>query len=1422
MPSNLKQVDTHTFTDGIITTIARELLPPTAATYILNCNIHSQGEGNVGIITNVKGNTEIAFALPSGFNRCMGVANDEENNKFYFMVYNDNGNDSIFQYDALTKTVINILHDKEDTGGIQILRFSPEYLILHADVIKGRLYWVDGKENARKTNISKLIDKSATGYGTVLESYINAYKQTDPFAPTAIYFSDTTKKFNRLYGALYKFAVRFLYDDGEVSNWSDFSAVPLPAYEPFTGVNAIPTDNNALQISFGTGDKTVIKIEVAMQDTSAAVNDTSLLNWVLITTVNKKRLGLSDNTQYTYTFYNDIAAASLDQTKIIRPYSFLPKRPLCQAFVKNALVYSNAYEGFPVVDIDVSTSVTYSDLFIEDGVDNEFNDPYFNLTKGTADYVSSHEDITTVDGVNTFLSAKESPSRFVIHTIKIGSDVKAGNQFKLILSNGQSDNFNYTYTAINTDTYLTVANKVKQFLIGTGRIFRKTEELPETNIYNNTVTPDMVTFSYIIKATRNQNDISGSASVQPVQFNTLKDTGQSIRNIKLGSSIKLGIEYEDFDGRKSLVYTVDALIVNISTINELGGYKASKITVQINHKAPIWAKYYQIVRSSDLVYGTYIQMLIQKVVAVNDDEAQDYLDLVVGSLYTYQKIHPNTPLVYEFAKGDRLRAIRKTSDGTYYPSFETEIISYSATLTDDIFSNVTTNGSATVTVGEAKASNIGKFMLIDGNEREITDAPTSTTYLLNNTVGGTDPATYLSYKLIDRRGTVRIRKPSGITLEDNSMVEIYKPSSISNPLSTQQFFEFQKKFAIINAGTENAYHGGNKQNQTAVLPALVEISEGTAYVRNREQPLNNQFPGTQMTIQPVEDQSYSDFYESLMNDNGRVNAEDNGDGEVHFGSRMRFSNNFIEDTRINGLNDFDNLDREDYNDKYGDIMLTKFDTNLIYTFKQLKTSYVPVDARITQDNSGVALNVGSAKLLNPIQYFAWEGGIGNSPESYAANATQKYFISPNSGVIIRLGGNGEEPISKTYFLDNEVRELLTQAVNNKARIFGGFDRKNGVYVVTIEGYNKYIYFDGFNGWVISTPLLPDSTTFEIVAPSVNGTATLTSGFEITYQPNTDFVGNDSFTYRAFIDGAWSLPKKACITVVDVPQEKAWRQKELSYFCVTEDGLNTGYKGWATLEEYLVYDNSLTGEEKPNDVTDPDYVAPIFDTTACSIALTVPINWQIIYGADPFTWNALIVQRNGVETDRLAFAGAGTISGTYYEGDTIKIIQFSFPDVYPWAPSSKANLGIKLNNVTSLYNNDVTTQAIELQYFEYVIPVGATSVDIVSTGSSTAVGYTTKTLSTVNSLNEGDYGVKLDDNTTGNFILNVNPKNGNSFYPFNYLTDANLLTATLTNNISVGIPETITGEFAYSESGTIPVSGTIIENDIPKGTITITT
>lgn len=1194
-----RNIEEITFFGFQNTDISPEHLPKGDYFYSLNITNNSSGVGDRAIIKNIKGNLKIPFDLPDGINKCIGVADDSEVNKFYFFVWNSNRYDGIYQFDALTKKVNRALLNIEDTGGLDITRFDPGFLILHANVIHNDLlYWVDGKNPARKVNISKLFDKSQSGYGpTILESFINAYKKTAAFPPTAVYFSDTSKPFNRFYGRLTKYAYRYIYDDGEKSCYSDFSSVVLPDNELFNGLNTITTNNNGIKITLNTGDRIVKRIEIIMQSTAADPNEETLGLWVLIAVIDKRKLKLSDYVDYTYAFYNEGNYPVIIQSEVIQPYSFIPTNPLCQTYIKNRLIYAGGYEGFDNDNIDVDIDVSYFDLFIPDGTEEKWNSPKFLYGPTDPDYVEKKKGVIRHDDMAEIMS---SPYRFNKQTLTIGNDVKKGNVFTYTAGNGYSaDQVLISYTALATDTAITVANALKLKLITTGLIYKWTPDIPGiSDIYQNIVDGDgNVTFTFIIKTrTSGKGYLNGNTHVGPVQYNVLKDSGQVIGNIKMGSTIKLGIEYEDFDGRKSAVYTSDAIVVAIKPVNS-EGLKAPVITLQINHKAPKWAWHYQIMRTNDLRASDFIQMLIQNVVEVPTNNSANYLDLVVGSLFTYQKLHPNTTLKYQFEKGDRLQLLKRTSNNTYYPFFETEIISYSEYVRDKVTDNIITDGTNTVKVSKSSASNIGKYLIIEGSEREIIAVPNSTSYVLNNKIGDITSKTYLYYELEDRRGTLRIvQPPSDIVIENYSTVEIYKPSK-SNP-SDETYFAFQKKFPIINPGTDNALHAANKQNQSDSLPALVEISEGTVYVRNREMPISNVLPNTQVIIEKVEDPSYSDFYISNINDNGRANAEDTGQGRVRLGSRMRHSNKFIEGSSINGLNYFENLSRQDYNDNYGDIKLIKADGDRLLVFKQLITGWVPIYGRITQDKDNLSLLVTSPNFLNDFQSYDFEGGIGNHPESFASNASHKYFAIADQGIIVRLGGNGIEPISKTFHLDKKAKEILTKASINGARIFGGFDNKNDHYIITIEGYDEYIYFDGLTGWKISKPISGD-VIFELLSEPNHGTLTFTTPTKWRYLNDADYIGVDSFSYRAKVNDEWTDAQNVCIDIIpSLNKITAWRKKEGSEFCVTYLGFRTGYQGWATLEEYDVVTGALTGNEKPNIEGDGDYIYPELNEEAC--------------------------------------------------------------------------------------------------------------------------------------------------------------------------------------------------------------------------------
>lgn len=1138
-----KKISSNSFDGGRNTDTAPQLSPQNIFTKMLNMRVY--GLGQKGVAASFMGNTEVANLLPLGDNQCIGHTEDEENNVFYYFVYNSNKFHTIYRYSSQTKEVTVVIQNLTDTNGADILKFDPDYLVLHANIISGLMYYCDGLNKARKFNIAKAIDKSDAGYGTIIfEDFITSYKQTSIYAPVPSYITDPSRNSNNVYGSQYKFAQRYHYDDFEVSNWSDWSVVPQPAVVPFAGLSAITNDNNCIQLKVETGNKLVTKIELAVlsSNPSSSTGGIDTFDWVISTILDKDEQQIADNSTFVYNFYNDGSYTDTDQDKVNRNYSYMQRIPVCQALTGNAMTYTGGKEGFPKVAVKASIAVTFDQLYIPDSTQNQLNSP--SLVINTV----------SIDKEHPFLSkSRYNPTYQFI----IGHDVKKGNKFEVFGRNGKSDNYYNSFTASGTDTANTIASAIKAWLRSIGRGYPSAAaQISAENVNSD----GDVSFNWGYLGQYGEGVTVFTGTVNPVSYQSLKDSGSSLPIIPYGCVTNYGFVYVDDDGRESLAYTNASCVIRTPYITEIGDYKLPVHTITVNHVPPSFAKYWKLVRSKQ-PHG--LEILVQQVVNVPTANTSEYLDLVVGSLLTYQKLHPNTILNYQFKPGDRIRLIKNVDTGAFYTYYETEVLSYSEEVSEDINANITVDGTTAVQPdAPIDASFIGRVISIEGVERTIIGVDTGANkYNLDQSIIITPvtdtpkSTTYSGYKIIDRRGSVRIRKPSGITIANNSLVEIYTPQLKEVSSDYKLFYDFGQKFEVANWGTANACHRGSSQDQTASQPAIVVINKGDAYIRDRELPANNVVPGTQVLVSKVVDPNASDFYKSDLHDTGRVYPQDDGKGERDFGSRTRYSGNFIQDTSINGLNDFDNLDRVDNNDAYGDIRLTKFFNNRLYVFKTLKAAFIPINHTLTSDGDNNVLNVQSSKLLNQIQYYAWEGGIGNNPESWFYYGNFQYFASTNSACFARLGGEGVEPISTLYGFDKRAREILLAVDKYKLNLHGQYDIKNNEAIWVYPPHIQYAFNGAFdlNSWQTSADLLPNNVTYQVTQQPASG--------QVIYDPSTgNFevsgtqVGNDFYLYRPiYPDGTQGEIRKQCLTTVQTAnRQTAFVPDANSAYCVARN------------------------------------------------------------------------------------------------------------------------------------------------------------------------------------------------------------------------------------------------------------------------------
>jgi hypothetical protein len=505
--------------------------------------------------------------------------------------------------------------------------------------------------------------------------------------------------------------------------------------------------------------------------------------------------------------------------------------------------------------------------------------------------------------------------------------------------------------------------------------------------------------------------------------------GDNVNGYKHSSKYKFGLVYFDEYNRTDGVHNSQPLdpdrrfevdttpyISDSLTDNNYNIY-IPKISASIFHKPPVWAKTFKWVRSSYLSVLKYFYYIIRPIAT----PYQDFIYIPLTSMINSIIENGNRAISYEFTPGDRIRFVRTMYGNSNGPVLSPENLNIdleiTTQVTDPEFDNVIYQGT---------------FLKVRKNtlSMSIKDAP------------------YL--------------------------VEIYTPSNIVN---TDLYYEFGPEYSIAFPGTPSRVHLGQLQTQTSTLPAKFEfITDGDVYYRKREkmdQVVYGIHPGPgvgDLTFPniPVSDSNYSDKYKSSVNGNGRAYVVDDNTKEQRLPQIIRFGGSYIQDTFINKTNNFPSTNIIDSCDRsFGAIKRLIVRDNQLRVFQELKCGWIPIKQQVLQTTNGNQLVSQSDKLLNDIQYYRGDFGIGNAPCSLSSENFVDYFHDTNRGVICRLSQDGITPISITGKMN---RFSITEDVKYKypgniplgkypvfdstrpgfAQIYGVFDVKNNTYISAYE------------------------------------------------------------------------------------------------------------------------------------------------------------------------------------------------------------------------------------------------------------------------------------------------------------------------------------------------------------------------------------
>jgi hypothetical protein len=269
-------------------------------------------------------------------------------------------------------------------------------------------------------------------------------------------------------------------------------------------------------------------------------------------------------------------------------------------------------------------------------------------------------------------------------------------------------------------------------------------------------------------------------------------------------------------------------------------------------------------------------------------------------------------------------------------------------------------------------------------------------------------------------------------------IEPYTPFYNSNT-EDQVYYEFGENYSIILDANNNLVHEGSGQNQiigTGVRPAKYTFYRGDVYNRKRN---NNNY---------VIDMSVSDKFASKVDGNGRAFVVDEYAKETYYPTLIRYSGEYEQGTNINNTNRFAAANIDEYDRQKGDIQRLKIRGQQLRVFQSRACGVVPVLQNVLQTADGGSVLSQSSEVLNAIQYYQGEYGIGEQFCSLASSPSADYFTDPVLGCQVRLSADGITSITEIYkshfFFTDKIAKY--QKANNADKFGnGGYAKILGVY-----------------------------------------------------------------------------------------------------------------------------------------------------------------------------------------------------------------------------------------------------------------------------------------------------------------------------------------------------------------------------------------
>lgn len=648
---------TRNFNKGVMNKVVDERLIPDGQ-YIdaLNVRMGSTEQKSIGAIENTKGNLKLTNLVyidgtPLNSARTIGAFEDGAKETIYWFVHDSNfpvgatGKlDMIVSFNVLTNILTYHVISIDDGGGVNTtLNFNEDYVITGVNKIDDLLFWTDDYNPPRFINVTEnYANPSPTNidyyvalppapiapHPEILLEKLQVVKKP-PVASPDLQLTNVPGQENFLSERFICFAYRYRYADNQYSAISQFTE---PAFIPnafdFSNdsyLNAgMVNDFNTAIITYNSGGPLVVGVDLLFKEMESNVIR-------VIEKLNKENLGLSDNTNYTYSFTNSKIYTVLPESEILRLYDNVPLLAKAQTIMGNRLMYGNYLEGYDLVDkygTDLQLLYTTALRTEEIGIDPIINtivdgdytiDGSVTVIGGALDIDLTGVSLTLGSAITitfslshyTFSGSTPYPAQtnnnvdvsftyYLPATFASVSDMVASTSFQSAIGtianvqsmanscNGTtlSDAFNCAMSQ-NLNTYIKYTSGINtaNLLVSTSNVFGSdiiTFQFPAVAYVDNLITPTYTVYEYM------------KINSAECSFSTISQT-QSLHSNR---DYEIGIVYMDEFNRSTTTLVSQFNTEHVPCSNS-DTKNSILVTIDPNQIAPYWATRYKFVIKAD-------------------------------------------------------------------------------------------------------------------------------------------------------------------------------------------------------------------------------------------------------------------------------------------------------------------------------------------------------------------------------------------------------------------------------------------------------------------------------------------------------------------------------------------------------------------------------------------------------------------------------------------------------------------------------------------------------------------------------------------------------------------------------------------------------------------------------------------------------